>query len=123
LVAAPVVRQLGDDAERQAVPAEAPAPDPEPEPEPRMTEPEPEFEFDADDVAEPTPLFPTPPRQRRHAKPAGAPRNGSIIARGLSLMEEAAKESGDPLTTNELVRALGCTPRHAQNIVKRWNAS
>jgi hypothetical protein len=111
LVAAPIVRQLGDDDEHQDVPAEEePAPDPEPEEEPEeeTAEEEPEPVSDISDA-----------RKRRHAKP----REGSIKARGLLLMREAQEKELDPPTTNDLVTALGCTPRHAQNIVNAWNAS
>lgn len=79
-------------AERRAAESEAEAAESEPE------------EFDDAEVTE---LFPEPPRQ---------PRAGSAIARGLELM----KERDGNLTTSELVSALNCTTRHAQNIVKRY---
>jgi hypothetical protein len=90
---------------------------PEPDPE---AEPIPEDETETD--ADVTELFPAsavrPPRQRR--APARA---GSVMDRGLALMREAIDSGEDAPTTQDLADALGCTARHAQNIVRRWEAS
>lgn len=78
---------------------------------------------DDDAAAETIPLFPAEPRpRRRHARTNSAPREGSIKARGLALMDAAA-ERGETLTTAQLAAALDCTPRHAQNIVNAWEKS
>ncbi|MFJ7153255.1 hypothetical protein ACIQVT_34500 [Streptomyces sp. NPDC100445] len=97
-------------------PAEVPAPAPVPEiahvPAPS---PAPESERDIedqdhDDEAEtPRPV------------PVGAPRPGSIKARGLALIKATVEAGGNVPTTQEIKDALDCTPRHAQNIVRAWN--
>jgi hypothetical protein len=99
-----------------AAAAEAAAPEPDPE-----ADPVPEDETESED-ADVTELFPVsdvrPPRQRR--APARA---GSVMDRGLALMREAIDSGEDAPTTQDLADALGCTARHAQNIVRRWESA
>lgn len=113
LVAAPVVRPERPQraAARHARPAPRPAPSAEA---PAVAEVTPPAEVPAlpPAVAE-APAAPQP-------VPVGAPRPGSIKARGLALIT-AETEAGKPVpTTDEIRDRLGCTLRHAQNIVRAW---
>jgi hypothetical protein len=85
------------------VPAHVPAPSPAPEAEHIEHQ-------DQDDEPAETPR-PTP---------VGAPRPGSIKARGLALIRTTVEAGGDVPTTEEISTALDCTMRHAQNIVRAW---
>jgi hypothetical protein len=113
LVAAPMARVVAEapaPRRRHAAPAVAPvparvsAPSAEPSPVPVVTaEPEPE-----------------PEREPARPVAVGAPRPGSIKARGLVLIQEAVA-AGNPIpTTEEIANELDCTMRHAQNIVSAF---
>jgi hypothetical protein len=108
LVAAPVVRP--ERPQRAAARHARPAP-----------RPTPPAEVPAVAEAAEVPALPAVPASQ--PVPVGAPRPGSIKARGLALIETAT-EAGNPVpSTDEIKDALGCTLRHAQNIVRAWEES
>lgn len=108
LVAAPVVRVPRAHKPKPVptpAPVRIPAPAPEPEPAPVVVE---QPELPAVELETPRP------------RPVGAPRPGSVMGRGLALVQEL-EENGKPIPdTEELSMSLGCSRRHAQNVLRKW---
>lgn len=72
-------------------------------------------------VIAPTPE-PEPEPEHEPARPVavGAPRPGSIKGRGVAYIQAAVDAEKPVPSTDEISTALGCTVRHAQNIVTAW---